>query len=120
MLRRMIRATVAKMHDEPVPRPRQRVDTLAGRVRWLDRYRRLLALAGAAIVAPLMIARLGEVLGAEWPEMHATLLSLMLGAIVWWIVEVGLAYITAVWETEHDRLVRGRGLPRAILRLRRR
>jgi hypothetical protein len=36
--------------------------------------------------------------------------------IVWWIIEVGLVYVTAVWETEHDRLVRDRGLPCAILR----
>jgi hypothetical protein len=105
------------MSDEP--RPRQRVDTLAARVLWLDRHRRALALATAAIVAPLLIARLAVLLGAEWPQMHGTLLSLMLGAIVWWLVEVGLVYVTAVWETEHDRLVRDRGLPRAIL-LRRR
>ena len=28
----------------------------------------------------------------------------------------GLVYVTALWETEHDRLLRDRGLPRAILR----
>jgi hypothetical protein len=102
------------MSDER-SRPRQRVDTLAARVRWLDRHRRALALAAAAVVAPLLIARLAGVLGTEWPEIHGTLLSLMLGAIVWWLVEVGLVYVTAVWETEHDRLVRDRGLPRAVL-----
>lgn len=96
--------------------PRKRVDTLAARVRWLDRYRRWLALSAAAIAAPLLIAQVGELLGAEWPQFHATLLSLMLGVIVWWVVEVCLVYVTAVWETEHDRLVRDRGLPRAILR----
>lgn len=74
-----------------------------------------MAILIAAVVAPLMLTRLGGVLGAEWPEMHATLLSVMLGAIVWWFVEVGLAYLTALWETEHDRLLRDRGLPRAIL-----
>jgi polyferredoxin len=105
------------MFDEPSRRlPRQRVDRLAARVRWLDRYRRRLALVAAAIVAPFLIAQVGEVLGAEWPEMHATLLSLMLGVIVWWVIEVGLIYVTALWETEHDRLVRDHGLPRAIVR----
>jgi len=99
--------------------PQKREDTLAARVRWLDRYRRWIALSAAALTAPLLIAQLGDLLGAEWPQLHATLLSLMLGVIVWWIVEVGLVYVTAVWETEHDRLVRDRGLPRAILRLRR-
>ena len=106
-------------HQASLRRPRMRVDALAARVRWLDRYRRWIALAAAAISAPLVIAQLGELLGAEWPQIHATLLSLMLGVIVWWIVEVGLVYLTAVWETEHDRLVRDRGLPRAILRVRR-
>jgi hypothetical protein len=43
-------------------------------------------------------------------------LSVMLGVIVWWVIEVGLVYATALWETEHDRLLRDRGLPRAILR----
>jgi hypothetical protein len=42
----------------------------------------------------------------------------MLGVIVWWMIEVGLVYITALWETECDRLTRDRGLPRAIVRKR--
>jgi polyferredoxin len=96
--------------------PRQRADKLARRVRWLDRYRRYLALLAAAIIAPFLIIQVGEVLGGEWPEMHVTLLSLMLGVIVWWIIEVGLIYLTASWEAEHDRLVRDHGLPRAIVR----
>jgi hypothetical protein len=105
------------MSDESSRQPvRPRVAALAARVRWLDRYRRIAAIAAAAVVAPLLIARVGALLGAEWPRFHATLLSLMLGVSVWWLVEVGLVYVTAVWETEHDRLVRDRGLPRAILR----
>ena len=95
--------------------PQQRVDALAARVRWLDRYRRWVALAAATVIAPLLLAQVGEVLGADWPEMHATLLSLMVGVIVWWILEVALIYVTALWETEHDRLLRERGLPRAIV-----
>lgn len=93
----------------------QRVDRLAARVRWLDRYRRLLAISGATIVAPVLIAEVAGVLGAEWPQIHATVLSVMLGVIVWWVIEVGLVYLTALWETELDRMVRDRGLPRAIL-----
>lgn len=89
---------------------------LADRVRWLDRYRRMLALTVAALFTPFMLAQIADVLGADWPRMHATLLSVMLGVIVWWIVEVGLVYVTALWETEHEQLVRERGLPRAVLR----
>jgi len=93
----------------------RRVDQLAARVRWLDRYRRFMAISGAALIAPILIAQVAGVLGAEWPQIHATVLSLMLGVIVWWVFEVGLAYLTALWETEHDRLLRERGLPRAIV-----
>lgn len=104
------------MPGEPSRPCHQRVDQLAARVRWLDRYRRMLAISAAAIVAPILIAQVAEVLGADWPQIHATVLSVMLGVIVWWVIEVGLVYLTALWETEHDRLVRDRGLPRAILR----
>ena len=93
----------------------QRVDQLAARVRWLDRYRRILAISAATMISPILIARVAAVLGADWPQIHATVLSVMLGVIVWWIIEVALVYVTALWETEHDRLVRDRGLPRAIL-----
>ena len=94
---------------------RRRVDQLAARVRWLDRYRRFMAISVAALIAPLLIAQVAGVLGAEWPQIHATVLSVMLGVIVWWVIEVGLVYVTALWETEHDRLLRERGLPRAVL-----
>jgi len=95
-----------------------RIRTLAGRVRWLDRYRRLIAIGAAIVSAPLLILELSSVLGAEWPEMHATLLSIMCGVILWWIVEVALVWLTAVWETECDRLIRDRGVPPARVVLR--
>src|SRR5215510_5269511 len=104
------------MPGEPLRPLQRRVDQLAARVRWLDRYRRILAISAATMIAPILIAHVAAVLGADWPQIHATVLSVMLGVIVWWIIEVGLVYVTALWETEHDRLVRDRGLPRAILR----
>jgi hypothetical protein len=104
------------MPGEPVrPLFPQRVEQLAARVRWLDRYRRIVAISAATVIAPILIAQVAGVLGADWPQIHATILSVMLGVIVWWIVEVGLVYVTALWETEHDRLVRDRGLPRAVV-----
>ena len=84
-------------------------------MQWLDRYRRFVAICVAAVLAPLAMARVAAVLGADWPQMHATMLSVMLGVVVWWTVEVGLIYLTALWETEHDGLVRTRGVPRAIV-----
>jgi hypothetical protein len=94
---------------------RGRVDVLAARVSWLDRYRRALSLATAAVLAPLLMSRVADALGTEWPPVHATLLAVMLGVIAWWLIEVSLVYVTALWETEHDRLLRDRGLPRAVL-----
>jgi hypothetical protein len=102
--------------EQPRPLFQQRVDQLAARVRWLDRYRRIVAISAATMIAPILIAQVAAVLGADWPQIHATVLSVMLGVIVWWVIEVGLVYVTALWETEHDRLLRDRGLPRAILR----
>ncbi len=90
-----------------------RIDRLTRRVRWLDRYRRRVAIAAAVIVAPILIAELDVVLGADWPLVHGVAMSVMLGIVVWWIVEVGLAAMVAVWETEADNLARANGLPRA-------
>ena len=101
--------------EQPRPLFQQRVDQLAARVRWLDRYRRIVAISAATMIAPILIAQVAAVLGADWPQIRATVLSVMLGVIVWWIIEVGLVYVTALWETEHDRLVRDRGIPRAVL-----
>ena len=91
-----------------------RVQRLAGRVRWLDTNRRLLAIALAALVVPLLMSQVDDALGSDWPEIHMTMLGAMLGFLVWWVIEVALVWLTATWETDCDRLVRERGLPRAI------
>jgi hypothetical protein len=95
-----------------------RIAQLAARVRWLDRYRRLVAIAIAAIAAPWWMAAVGDALGDDWPRVHTALLSAMFAVIVWWVVEVGLVYVTALWETQHAALLRAGGLPRAALRRR--
>jgi hypothetical protein len=89
---------------------RTRVDCLAARVRWLDRFRRSVAIASACLIAPILIAQVADVPDTDWSVM-----SFILGAITWWVIEVGLVYVTAVWEAEHDGLVRDRSLPRAVL-----
>lgn len=95
-----------------------RIESLAWRVRWLDRYRRLIAIAAAVMFAPIVIAKLSVALGAEWPRMHATALGAMVGVGVWCIVEIVLAWVTAVWETDLSLLLRDRGLPRAYVYVR--
>jgi hypothetical protein len=90
-----------------------RVAELAARVRWLDRYRRMLAIVAAAIIAPMLISKLAGAIGVASSELHGVGLSVMVGLLAWWIVEVALAWITAVWETECACLVRDQRLPRA-------
>jgi hypothetical protein len=102
---------IREQRSLPVPR----VELLAARVRWLDRNRRFAALYAAALIAPLLMVWVAGTFSVEWPEMNVTLLALAVSVIVWWVVEVGLVGVTALWETEHDRLLRTRGLPRAIL-----
>jgi hypothetical protein len=94
----------------------RRMERLGRRVRWLDRYRRIVAIALTLALAPMMVTELVDLLGSDWPQAHATVLAIMLGFVMWWTVEVGLAWITALWESEHARLERrDRGLPRAWL-----
>lgn len=97
-----------------------RIEALARRVRWLDRYRRLIAVGCAVALAPLIMARLTGFLGSDWPQVHAIALTVLGSVGAWWVVEVWLAWITALWETEYLRLARDRTLPRATLVRRRR
>ncbi|MEJ7604039.1 MAG: hypothetical protein WKG01_39530 [Kofleriaceae bacterium] len=90
-----------------------RIQRLARRVGWLDRYRRMIAIAIAVAMSVLMISELRDALGADWPELHATLLGVMLGAILWCLTEIALAWLTALWETECHRLMRQGELPAA-------
>jgi hypothetical protein len=91
-----------------------RVQLLGVRVRWLDRHRRALSLLTALVVAPLLVAQLDAALGTDMPYAAAVTFTVLIGALVWPCAEVAFAWLAAMWETEHDQLVRDRGLPRAI------
>ena len=95
------------MQDGP-----ERLDQLAARVRWLDRYRRLVAIGVALILAPLLLAELVD----AYPQWFRGAVYVSGGAIVWWLAETVLAAATALFETEAEQLARDRGLPRATLR----
>ena len=97
-----------------------RVDQLARRVRWLDRYRRTVSIALALVLSVLMSRELAEAFDAPWPSFLVCFVSVMFSTLIWWCVEAGFAWLTALWETEHAQLVRDRGLPRAEVLLRRR
>ena len=97
-------------------REQSRIQRLEGRVGWLDRHRRVLALVTTAVLMPLIMVQLSEALGVDWPQMHIGALAFVIGIAVWWSVEVGLAWTIALWETEHSQLLRDQGLPRAVVR----
>ena len=96
-----------------------REDQLGRRVRWLDRYRRSIAVTVAVLFVPLCIVMLPRWLGSEWPEAHVWMMSVCASVITWWVVEVALAWQAALWETEYDRLRHDRGLPPARVIIRR-
>lgn len=89
----------------------ERIDQLADRVRWLDRYRRALGVGAGVVGAPFIALGLSD----EWPRLHMYALVITMGFVIWLLTEVVLAYITAAWETECDQLTRDRGLPRATI-----
>ena len=88
---------------------------LARRVAWLDRYRRMLALLIGAIAGAAVKWQLTVALGADWPGVHTSALAIIVAFVLWCAVEVGLAWVTAIWETECDRLARTNDLPRAVI-----
>ncbi len=90
----------------------ERIDQLAARVRWLDRYRRVVAIGIAMVLSPALLSALTD----EWPRFFRGALFITGGAVLWWIVETVLAAATALFETEAEQLARDRGLPRAIVR----
>lgn len=95
-----------------------REELLGRRVRWLDRYRRAIAIAVALGLGPFCLVELSRLLGSQWPEAHVWLMTIMACTVTWWVVEVALAWQTALWETEYDRLRAERGLPPArVVRL---
>ena len=97
-----------------------RVLVLARRVGWLDRNRRTFAIALTIVMCPLMVLRVTDLLGSDWPRFHTLLITLTLGVGMWMITETILAWMTAVWETECAHLIREHRVPPARLRRRRR
>jgi len=91
------------------------MDSLARRVRWLDRYRRWVAIGIAAALAPALWSTLAEsFISIGFSVLLGT--TLLVG--LWLLLEVAFAYIAAVWETEHNEIASANGLPRAVIRRR--
>lgn len=90
-----------------------RIQILEQRVRWLDSYRRPISVVLALVLGVVVHRGLIPLLGDEW--VLRTIAATPVAAVAWWLIEVALAWVIAIWETEHDRLVRERGLPQARL-----
>jgi hypothetical protein len=102
-----------------VKRSPSETDVLARRVRYLDRYRHLAALAITLLATPHAIARFSTAVDLDWRVIQV-LLGLAVGVVLWAVVEVVLASIAATWEIKLERLVAhewdpARRLPRARL-----
>ncbi len=89
----------------------ERLSLLDARVRWLDRYRRVVGIGAGIALAPIIWFSLAP----GWPRVHAGALVVALGVAAWWIAEVVLAWFTAMWETEANEIARDKGLPRATI-----
>jgi hypothetical protein len=89
-------------------------------VRWLDLHHRELSLAAAAVASCILLAQFCDTVGSDWPRFHVVGVAGSLLAVTWWLAEVGLAGITALWEAEAVRIGDRKGLPAARLVPRRR
>jgi hypothetical protein len=92
-----------------------RMQVLARRVRWLDRWRRWIAIASALLLIPFANAWLQRQLGAEWPTVHTKILTGLVAVLAWAALEVVLIGAVSLWEAELVKLTRRRSLPRAIV-----
>jgi uncharacterized membrane protein len=92
-----------------------RLAQLARRVAWLDRNRRTVSVTSAIVLGGFLTFYLPSALGDDWPRFHARLIATVLALICWVVVEISLAWCAAVWETEHDRALRGADIPRASI-----
>jgi hypothetical protein len=96
------------------PLPPVRLDTLARRVRWIDRWRHAMAMLVGLAAWVVLTQSIGTLMNDSWSVL-AMSIALLFSTAVWWLTEAAFAYLAALWEVEHDTLLRDRGLPRAQL-----
>jgi hypothetical protein len=92
-----------------------RVELLARRVRWFDAHRHQLAIGIAIAFGAFGCLIVPHMLGPDWPPIFVRFLATGATMLVGVAIEVGLAGALAVWEAEHDRLIREHRLPPARL-----
>jgi hypothetical protein len=92
--------------------PSSRIHSLARRVGWLDRYRRVIAVATPIALSPAPYVWLRD---GGFGNAGGAVFAIVILIVMWATLEVGLAWLTAVWETECAELSRHDALPRAIV-----
>lgn len=96
----------------------RRLEALARRVRWLDFWRKPIGVVvGLVVFVVVLRATQGRF---EPAYVVSATFSVFGGLAAWWVAEVVMAWFAAVWETRHDALAQGEGLPVAQLLTRRR
>jgi hypothetical protein len=66
-------------------------------------------------LAVVTFYEMSAAMGDDWPQVHTNAFTIAVGVIGWLFSEIALAGLAAVWESELDRLLCVRGLPRAQL-----
>jgi hypothetical protein len=97
------------------PVPVERIDVLAARTRWLERYRRSIAVPLGFVLWFVIAGQLSLLFGGDGINMLSLVVSVMPAVVCWWLVETMFAWMMATWEFEHDKLARDLGLPQARL-----
>jgi len=88
---------------------------LAARTRWLERYRRLIAIPASLILWVATASHLSLLFGGDGVNALSLTVSVMPAVVCWWLIETVFAWMMAAWEFEHDKLARDLGLPVARL-----
>jgi hypothetical protein len=89
------------------------LERLAHRIAWLDRYRRPLAIALAALLTPLALWSVFGWLPANWPGPHLVAIAVTIVVIGWYAIETAFGFVLAIWETDYSKLTKPPTLPPA-------
>jgi hypothetical protein len=97
-----------------------RVDILAKRLTWVDRYHTAVAL-GFGLIAWVALTRvIARWFDADWLSIGPLIAGAVCARAAWEIIDIGADWFITRWKSEHDELVGVRDIaPARVLRSRR-